>query len=99
MKYTTTTQRPERQVKGFNPFASLTINDLKENKSQIIAAIAKHTDKVSLVMTYMVSVVDDYRDIDDLVMESLIALDLYKFTDNSDMYAAASLRQRGSSMR
>jgi len=40
-----------------NPFASITLNDLKENKAEIIAIIKDTTNDVKEVMTWMMNTV------------------------------------------
>ena len=100
VKYTTIANpKNQRQVAGFNPFASLTIEDLKENRSEIISIISEHTDKVKEVMSYMVAIIDTKTNIEDLTTTAIYDLGLNKMVDNSEYYREESKKQLGSSMR
>jgi hypothetical protein len=98
-KYTTVAA-PRIERATTNIFASITIEDLKENREQVIAIITAHTTEVAKVMSYMVANIDNAGNcVEEFTTTCLWDLGLHKITDNSDIYAAAALRQRGSSMR
>ncbi len=96
-KYTTVTAPKMERPTSYD--LSMNVEDLKDNRNEIISIISKHTTKVSEVMAYMVRNIAEATDIEKYTINCLIDLNLYTFTDMSDYNVEASKRQLGSSMR
>jgi len=92
----------QRQVAGYNPYASITVEDLKENREDVIRIIKSHTGDIAMVMKYMVSNINEAgNDVEEYTTKCLEDLGIIKikFVDNSDFWRAQALNKRGSSMR
>jgi hypothetical protein len=74
----------QRQVPGFNPFASITIEDLKENRNEVIEIIKEHTNDVAMVMNYMVSKIEEAgNDVEEYTNTCLEELGLFKLKNTT----------------